>query len=77
LYKWKIQINTNNCTAVTFRKRREGTRNRLKLFQQEIPCSAEAKYLGTHLERNLILKAYVKTMENKAIQRFADLYSIF
>jgi hypothetical protein len=42
-------------------------RRRLKLFEQEIPGSAEAKYLGIHLESNLVWNADIKAVENKAV----------
>jgi hypothetical protein len=65
-------MNTDKSTAVIF------TRRRLKLFEQEIARSAEAKHLGMHLERSLMTgKAQIKPMENKALQRFVLLYSIF
>jgi hypothetical protein len=42
-------------------------RNRLKLFEQETPWSAEAKYMGIHLVRRLTWKAHIKDIENKAM----------
>jgi hypothetical protein len=50
-------------------------RNWLKLFEQEVPWSAEAKYLGIHSKRRLTWKAHLNAMENKAMQPFASLYS--
>jgi hypothetical protein len=44
LYNWEIKINTENGTVVTFTKGRQVPRIRLKLFEQEIPWSAEATY---------------------------------
>jgi hypothetical protein len=70
-------MNTQKSTAVIFTKRSQVPRNRLKLFKQEIPWLAEAKYLGIHLERRLTWKAHIKVMENKAVQRFVSLYPIF
>jgi hypothetical protein len=40
-------------TAVILQQRRQLPINRLKLLEQEIPWSPEAKYLGMHLERRL------------------------
>jgi hypothetical protein len=65
LYKWKIKINTCNSTAVTFTRKRQVPRNRIKLFEQEIPWSAEAKYLGRHFERILTWEAQLKLWEIK------------
>jgi cyclopropane fatty-acyl-phospholipid synthase-like methyltransferase len=65
-------MNTEKSTAVIF------TRRRLKLFEQEIARSTEAKHLGMHLERSLkTWKAQMKAKENKALQRFVLIYSIF
>jgi hypothetical protein len=38
-------------------------RNRLKLFEQEIPWSAEAKYLGIHLKTSFTWKAHISILE--------------
>jgi hypothetical protein len=40
------------------------------VFEQESPWSAEAKYLGMHLERRLTWKAQIKAMENKKWNAF-------
>jgi hypothetical protein len=53
LWKWKIKIYTDKGTAVVFPKRKQVPRDRLKLFEQEISRSAEAKYLDMHLEGEL------------------------
>jgi hypothetical protein len=55
----------------------EAPRNRLNLFDQELSWSAEAKDLGIHLERILTLKAHIKVIESKAMQRPVVLYFIF
>jgi Rad3-related DNA helicase len=77
LYKWKMKINAGNSSAVIFTKRRQVSRNRFKLVEQEIPWSEEAKYLSIRLERRLTWKAHIKAMENKAMQRFVSLCFIF
>jgi hypothetical protein len=63
--------------AVIFTKRSQVPRNRIKIFEQEIPWLTEAKYLGIHLERILTWKAHIKVVENKAVKRFVVLYSNF
>jgi hypothetical protein len=60
--------------TVIFTKRRQVPRNRLKLFEQEIPWSAEAKYLGIHLERKLTWIAHIVVMEHKTVKRHALLH---
>jgi hypothetical protein len=52
-------------------------RNRPELFDQEIPWSAEAKYMGMHLERSLTWKVHITATEIKAMQRFVEFHSIF
>jgi hypothetical protein len=59
LYKWKIKINTYKSISVAFIRRRQVPQNRLKLFEQEVPHSAEAKYLSIHLEIKLTWKAQI------------------
>jgi hypothetical protein len=75
LYKWKIKINTKSSTAIIFTKRRKVPRNTLELFEQEIPWSAQANYLGVHLERTW--KAHIEVIEYEAMQRFLLRSSIF
>jgi hypothetical protein len=65
LYKRKTKINIDKSTAVTLTIKRQVPRNRIKLFEQEIPWSAEAKYLGIRLEISLTWKAQLKLWKIK------------
>lgn len=52
LEKWRILINSNKCTHVTFTLRRD-TSPPIKIFNSLIPQNDHVRYLGIHLDRRL------------------------
>ena len=56
LNKWKIQVNTEKSTHVTFTLRREN----VILNNCSIPQSDSVKYLGLHIDRRLTWKTHIQ-----------------
>jgi hypothetical protein len=61
----KYKLTQIKSTATIFIKLKQVPRNRLELFEQEIPSSAEAKYLGIHPESSFTLEAHIKLRKIK------------
>ena len=55
---WRIKVNENKCTHVTFTLRRE-TCPEVFISDQRIPQRADVKYLGIHLDRRLTWKPHI------------------
>jgi hypothetical protein len=51
-----MKVITEKCTAVIFTIRGQVPRKRVKLFE-EVPWSAETKYLGVHIGRSLTFES--------------------
>jgi hypothetical protein len=76
--KWRLKNQCRQeCCCNIYKKRRQIPRNRLKLFETEIPWSRMAKYLGMHLEKSLTWNTHIKAMTSKTMQRLLALYCIF
>lgn len=58
LSKWRIKLNEDKCTQVTFTMRRD-TCNPITIHNKAIPTADHVKYLGMHLDRRLTWKLHV------------------
>ena len=59
LDNWKIRVNTNKSTQITFTTRR-GTCPQVSINNAPIPVKTEVKYLGLHLDQKLTWKTHIK-----------------
>lgn len=71
LKKWRIKVNEQKCSHITFTLRRE-TCAHITINSQMIPQQTNVKYLGIHLDRRLTWKCHIEAkliqMKLKAIQ---------
>lgn len=59
LEHWKINVNTNKSTQITFTTKR-GTCPQVSINNAPIPVKTEVKYLGLHLDQKLTWKTHIK-----------------
>lgn len=71
LQKWRIKVNEQKCTHITFTLRRD-TCPPITINNQFIPQHSEVKYLGMHLDRHLTWKHHIEAkltqMKLKTVQ---------
>ncbi|GBP81063.1 Probable RNA-directed DNA polymerase from transposon BS [Eumeta japonica] len=73
LDKWRIRVNQGNSVHVTFTLRRE-TCPPIKLHNEEIPQSEDAKYLGMHLDRRLTWRKHIWTKRKQLDTQLRSMY---
>ena len=65
LLKWRIRVNENKSTHVTFTLRR-GNCPHIKINNKFIPQKNEVNYLGVHLDKRLTWKKHIETKRMQA-----------
>ncbi|GBP60527.1 RNA-directed DNA polymerase from mobile element jockey [Eumeta japonica] len=73
LDKWRIRVNQGKSVHVTFTLRRE-TCPPIKLHNEEIPQSEDAKYLGMHLDRRLTWRKHIWTKRKQLDTQLRSMY---
>lgn len=59
LDQWRIKVNSNKSTQITFTTK-HSTCPQVTIYNQPIPIKTEVKYLGLHLDQRLTWKAHIK-----------------
>jgi hypothetical protein len=79
---WRIKINVTKSNAVLFtKKKKQSAKGRVQynqtlsisLFDENIPWSKDAKYLGVHFDTKLSWNKHVSTIATRATQRLGIL----
>lgn len=73
LHKWRIKVNEDKSTHVTFTTRKE-TCPPVLLNNQPIPQKEEVKYLGMHLDRRLTWHKHIFTKRKQLGIKFTKMY---
>lgn len=73
LKKWKIRVNAQKSSHITFTLRRDSC-SPVYLNESEIPIKSDVKYLGLHLDRRLTWKTHVKAKRTQLNNKFKKMY---
>lgn len=73
LQRWKIRVNEEKSTHVTFTTRR-ATCPSVRLNGKLIPQATEVRYLGMHLDRGLTWKKHVQTKRKQLNLKFNKMF---
>lgn len=73
LKKWKVRINEDKSTHVTFTMR-PGMCPNVTLYGRIIPQASEVKYLGIHLDRRLTWKRHIQMKRKQLNIKFRRMY---
>lgn len=73
LHKWRIKVNEDKSTHITFTTRKE-TCPPVLLNNQAIPQKEEVKYLGMHLDRRLTWHKHIFTKRKQLGIKFTNMY---
>lgn len=76
LHKWKIRVNPQKSTHVTFTLRR-GDCPPVNLCGTQIPQNTTVKYLGVHLDRRLTWRPHINAKVKQLNQKTKKMYWLF
>lgn len=71
--QWKIQVNTEKSTQITFTTKRSSC-PQVTINDAPIPVKTEVKYLGLHLDEKLTWKAHIKAKKQQLNLKTRQMY---
>ncbi|CAG7733752.1 unnamed protein product, partial [Allacma fusca] len=72
--QWKIKLNEQKSTHVTFAKRKCDVQYSVYIKQSEIPAASHAKYLGIHLDSSLTWRHHIDQKKTQINLKLRQMY---